>query len=239
MAIQFHCRTCQGWIEVDDEHAGAKAVCPFCQAINAVPIRSEPQTGATGGQGPSATTPAEPARRGVAEESVGGPPGRQASPAMPSQDFERDQDLFGTVRARMPATARAGSRLAMLGLIGLILAVLSIVMMAAVTAIAVANLPASLRQQLLHAQPASSEEARQLQKQVMEALMAFAEAHAWLGAVSWLSLLLWLVSLVANLAVVFSSGTHRRTHGWAGLVANTLVLFGCLCSSIMQRFMGS
>lgn len=40
MAIQFPCTQCGQPIEVDDEHAGKTAACPYCQAHVAVPLSS-------------------------------------------------------------------------------------------------------------------------------------------------------------------------------------------------------
>lgn len=37
MAIQFPCPQCTQQIEVDDEFAGAQAVCPYCQATVSIP----------------------------------------------------------------------------------------------------------------------------------------------------------------------------------------------------------
>lgn len=40
MPIQFRCTQCQQPIEVDDEHAGQAAACPYCQALVTVPSES-------------------------------------------------------------------------------------------------------------------------------------------------------------------------------------------------------
>lgn len=46
MAIQFRCTGCSQPIEVDDEHAGRAAACPYCQCVVTVPMAStlDPQT---------------------------------------------------------------------------------------------------------------------------------------------------------------------------------------------------
>jgi hypothetical protein len=41
MAIQFACPSCQRPIEVDDEVAGSKAACPYCQSVVTAPASSE------------------------------------------------------------------------------------------------------------------------------------------------------------------------------------------------------
>lgn len=40
MAIQFSCSHCGQPIEVDDEHAGQQAACPYCRSVVKVPIES-------------------------------------------------------------------------------------------------------------------------------------------------------------------------------------------------------
>lgn len=40
MAIQFRCPRCSRAIEVDDEHAGGEALCPFCDQAVPVPLES-------------------------------------------------------------------------------------------------------------------------------------------------------------------------------------------------------
>lgn len=40
MAIQFQCPGCKQPIEVDDEHAGKTAACPYCRGVITVPQQS-------------------------------------------------------------------------------------------------------------------------------------------------------------------------------------------------------
>ncbi len=61
MPIQFRCSGCGQPIEVDDEHAGKLAACPYCQRVVAVPQTSNFEPG-----------PIPPARPGPPVE--GGPP---------------------------------------------------------------------------------------------------------------------------------------------------------------------
>lgn len=44
MAIQFNCPSCRQPIEVDDEHAGQVASCPYCRGVVTVPPTSTYQT---------------------------------------------------------------------------------------------------------------------------------------------------------------------------------------------------
>ena len=44
MAIQFNCPSCRQPIEVDDEHAGQVASCPYCRGVVTVPQTSTYQT---------------------------------------------------------------------------------------------------------------------------------------------------------------------------------------------------
>lgn len=77
MSIQFTCSQCGQPIEVDDEHAGKTAACPFCQHLVTVPPQSTFQ--------PETVTPARPAGTSVAS------PGEQTdalptvAPAYPYQ----------------------------------------------------------------------------------------------------------------------------------------------------------
>lgn len=82
MAIQFCCTQCGQPIEVDDEHAGRTAACPYCQHLVSVPHEStfEPHAavsaravgptpvppGASDEQGPPHRVPVPPQRRRVA-----------------------------------------------------------------------------------------------------------------------------------------------------------------------------
>jgi DNA-directed RNA polymerase subunit RPC12/RpoP len=45
MSIQFRCTSCQQPIEVDDEHAGQHAACPYCRTVITVPAQSTLESG--------------------------------------------------------------------------------------------------------------------------------------------------------------------------------------------------
>src|SRR4030042_1105980 len=53
MSIQFRCTHCAQPIEVDDEHAGREAQCPYCQEVARVPAESTYRALA-GANGPAA-----------------------------------------------------------------------------------------------------------------------------------------------------------------------------------------
>jgi hypothetical protein len=65
------------------------------------------------------------------------------------------------------------------------------------------------------------------------------DSHAWLKTVASLGLVPWIMSVILNVRVAFARGQHRRRYAWAGLAVDTVVLSACVCSSIMQRWMGS
>jgi hypothetical protein len=229
MPIQFHCKSCQGWIEVDDEHAGGKAICPFCQVVNGVP--GEPRK-------PQPARPAQESGAGPAGQApeVKGPypgvPGEPGRPGVPERDFGR----FGAGRAGPPPGSKRLTRIGMLGLAG---AILSIVLMIAPVAVAFRHLPLSLQKQILESQDLTAKQANDLQKKVIEQLANVAREKSWIEQAVSVGVLLWLLSLVLNFSVVFSAGAHRRTYAWAGLMVNSVLLFICVCSGIIQRFMGS
>jgi hypothetical protein len=255
MPIQFHCKSCQGWIEVDDEHAGGRAICPFCQVVNGVPGEPrkpqparpalEPGAGPTG-QAPGVKdsypgAPGEPSRTGAPEGSGGTPLEQQERERPRYGRPEGDFGLFGAGRAGPPPPPPPprGNRLTRIGILGLAGAILSIVLMIGPVVIAFRHLPATLQKQILQSQDLTPEQVKDLQKKVMEELTNVAREKSWIERTVSVGVLLWVLSMVLNCSVVFSAGTHRRGCGWAGLMVNSVLLFLCLCSGIMQRFMGS
>jgi hypothetical protein len=247
MPIQFHCKSCQGWIEVDDEHSGGKAICPFCQTVNGVPGELRK---------PQPARPAQEPGAGPAGQALGGqgsyrdvsssPGGPEIPVSKPLEQQEREQTRYGgpdgdlgrfdTGKTGLPPPGRRLTRIGMLGLVG---AILSIVLMIAPMAIAFRHLPAPLLKQVLQSQDLTAEQTKDVQKKVMEELTNVAREKSWIERTVSVGMLLWILSLVMNFSVVFSAGLHRRRCAWAGLMVNSVLLFLCLCSGIMQRFMGS
>jgi hypothetical protein len=66
MPIQYQCTGCQQPIEVDDEHAGKSAACPYCRQVATIPLQST--------YAPSAAIAARPA--GAGAYGAGWPAGR-------------------------------------------------------------------------------------------------------------------------------------------------------------------
>jgi hypothetical protein len=237
MPIQFRCKKCQGWIEVDDEHAGTQAICPFCQVVSSVPVQSESLISArpvSPESAADATVP--PSREKPAETS---PDANQDLESSPTDSFPPYQERFDARQAGLPTTDRAALRRTRIGRIGLAMAILSIVLMTTPTVIALLNLPVSLRQRMWQHAPEDADGLRALQKEVMEQTATFMQDHSWLAALGSLGLVLWLTSLAMNISVIFSTGWHRRGSAWAGLAVNTILLFVFLCSGMMQRLIGS
>ncbi len=78
MAIQFACPGCQQPIEVDAEHAGRMATCPYCHRVVTVPLESTYQ--------PESVAPARPAAlpdsgSGVPRQPYQGETGLHVGPA--------------------------------------------------------------------------------------------------------------------------------------------------------------
>ncbi len=222
MPIEFHCKSCSSRIEVDDEHAGGKAICPFCQTINSVPKGSEPPITAR----PAEHTPDVP---------VSNPPKRGKS----TPSFESEPGIFDAGRAGLPTPPPATLRRTRLGMLGLAGAILSIVLMVVPVVLGFRHLPAPLKQQFWQMQDMTPQQRQEFQKQATEELVKIAQDRPLLGGLPSLGLLLWIVSLAMNISMIFSTGMHRRTSAWAGLGINTIVLFACLCSGMIQRLAGS
>jgi hypothetical protein len=251
MPIQFHCNKCQGWIEVDDEHAGGKAICPFCQAVNAVPgearkpSTARPAEGAEptpagespAGKGPYTGVPTEPTRPGMPEVPVSKPleERERARRGRAEGDFGR----FDAGRAGLPPPAPGSLRLTRIGLFGLVGTIVSFVLMIVPITAIFRHLPEPLREQISTSQELTPEQAKDLQKKTTEELPNIVQERPWIQWLFLFSLLLWIASLVLNLSVIFAAGPHRRTYAWAGVAINPILLFLCMCSGIMQRFMGS
>ena len=252
MPIQFHCENCQGWIEVDDEHAGGKAICPFCQTVNSVPGESRkaqppglaqesgagPTGQAPGGQSPYTGVPAEPPRPGVAEVPVSKPLEQQERERTRYGGSQGDLGRFDSGRAGLPPPP-PGNRLTRIGMFGLAGAILSILLMIVSMTAIFRHLPEPLREQISTSQDLTPEQAREFQKKVTEELPNIVQERPWIQWVFLFGLLLWIASIVLNLSVIFAAGMHRRSYAWAGLAASPILLCLCLCSGIMQRFMGS
>lgn len=245
MPVQFDCKKCHKWIEVDTEHAGGKAICPFCQEINDVPKGSEPPMARPAGETATAAEQ-RPYKGGPAEPTLSEPPEIPVSKPRDTREvqegsgrIEPDQGRFDAERVGLPTGPRSG-RLMRAGMLGLVGTVASIVLMLVPLAAMYRHLPTDLKQQFLQPeQKMTPEQAQEFQKKVMDEGANIARQHPWIGSVGFLGMLLWVTSLVVNLSVVFSAGMHRRGYAWAGLMVNVILLFPCLCSSIIQRFMGS
>ncbi len=236
MPIQFRCRECNQWIEVDAEHAGAKAACPFCQAVNAVPESPEqPERPEPDHPDLYTHVPTETTSEGEPDVPVSKPPERRP-PTHPEWPDQREQARFDAERAGLPRPGRTW--LTHAGLASLIGAVLSIGMMALPIAMAMHNLPPSIRQRALSGERIEPAEARQMQAQAVEHIQTYFQTHTALSLTLTLGGFLWLASLATSLIVVFSAGEHRRTYGYAALTVNAILLSLCVCSGIMQSLAG-
>ena len=238
MPIQFRCVKCQGWIEVDDEHAGAKAICPFCQSVNSVPrVSEQPISARPADHNPYTGVPTESTQPGTPGDLPNKPP-REFQPAG-TERFEPEQGRFDAERAGWPLPPLANQRLTRIGMLGLAGAILSIGLMIAAGTAAIRLLPAPLQQQVLQSQGLSLQQRQHIQEQVMDQLQTIVQEHAWLEYLGWFGLILWITSLIVNIRVILARGGHRRSYAWAGIAINTIVLFTCLCSGIIQRLAGS
>jgi DNA-directed RNA polymerase subunit RPC12/RpoP len=100
MPIQFHCSSCGQPIEVDDEHAGQAAACPYCRQLVTVPPQSTyyPSEGAAAR--PAGPDTAPPPFGPASAEPPGGPalgppPITGIPPAPPGPDRQRTARTYG------------------------------------------------------------------------------------------------------------------------------------------------
>lgn len=266
MPIQFHCNKCQGWIEVDDEYAGSKAICPFCQAINNVPGEArkgpvarpaggeehrpagkgaEPSSAEEGphaygpeGTGPYTDVPTESTRPGAPEVPISKPLSEHERERLRHERAERDLGRFDASRAGLPPPPPRSQRLTRLGAFGLVGAILSIVLMIVPATIGIRYLPKDTLDQFSRMQELPPDQRQEFMQEATTQFAQVLEDRPWIGAAVMFGMLLWVVSLAANVTVAFSAGFHRRGHAWAGLAVNAILLFLCLCSGIMQRVAG-
>lgn len=104
MPIQFRCAQCGQPIEVDDEHAGRAAACPFCRHVVAVPAEST--------YGPTDVVTA----RGVAPVPQGGAAAAGSSPPLaagptPAQRAAQNYGSYALVFTLIGALLLGGAAL--------------------------------------------------------------------------------------------------------------------------------
>jgi endogenous inhibitor of DNA gyrase (YacG/DUF329 family) len=114
MAIQFQCPGCSQPIEVDAEHAGSVAACPYCQQVVNVPHESTYR--------PAEVPPARPA----AFSPGGNPPGVYGAPLPPPGGLH-----VGPVVDPRSRTARRVGILALLAIAAALVLFMTVAIMAA------------------------------------------------------------------------------------------------------------
>lgn len=221
MPIQFRCQKCSQWLEVDEPHAGGKAICPYCQAINDVPKQP-----AENNQARAPANPDEPAQEGEKSPYTGvsAEHTRPTAPDVPArkplEEEERssrapapgeyDEGWFDAGRSGLPTPPGAGR----LGKIGLVLTLIAWGMVLAVNIATFVLVPVDLLKKL----------------QTPSGLQTLLE-HPWLIAIIVASLLAFLADIVGlsmSLATLFGSRPGGKGYALAGAIAGgMLLLFAC------------
>jgi len=225
MPVQFQCQECRQWLEVDDEHVGGKAVCPFCQAVTDVPAQAAPAQTAP---------PAEAATYAGSVQEPGpssqAPSGLESDAAGPAEEAA-DRAGYGPVRfdaeeVGLPGRAAAKARLGWLAPAGLVAAVLGFLLLV----IAVRTMTAAMVELV--------PEDGQLSQQDIAAMQErFAELQAekpWLmvALFGWIGLS--VAGFALSLVALLTPGVPRRGLAWAGVVISGSP-FLCICSSLILR----
>lgn len=216
MAIQFQCQNCKKWLEVDDENAGGKAVCPYCQSINTVTPVARP---AGQMQPQPAPLPASPPMR---EEPAGQrwePPAHQPGP-------------FDAAREGLPVAQTERRRVGWLGPLGLIASVLGAGLLFVGFAMLVSRIPPAMQQKLVNA---TDQVARQeAMQELNQELMRLAEQEPQLVAAIFGGVILLVVGFILSLLGAVLPGPRKRGWAYAGMAVGGVLLLVCLCSGIMQ-----
>jgi hypothetical protein len=215
MAIQFACPSCAQPIEVDDEHAGRMATCPYCRRVVTVPTASTMGTAAA----PSARPLPGEAPVSPGPNDAGTAPGevfRPASPPAPTLGYPASGPLSPELQARQRAARSFGNYALICAGLALALFLVSAVVGAIMT---------------LGAQKAGG--APMTMEQVQKTLQQ-GPAAGWISAAGMGMMFFALTGLVLSIVSVAMSRSSWR--GWAALVIAGL-LFSCMCLSAVAQML--
>ncbi len=203
MAIQFRCSHCQKPIEVDDEHAGGEALCPFCRQRVPVPDASTLAP---------AARPVEPTGEAptvAPGPDVPEPPALHTLPAMPSAEA-----LARQMAARSFARYAIVSALLCYGLFFSVLGYGCVVSVRAFVAISGSG------------QPPTTQQIEQAQKELMESL----QSQPWVQAAQ---LGATFFALVGTLLAIVSLRQQRTGNWPAVLsLVGCGLYMTCTCGSV-------
>ena len=208
MAIQFHCANCGQPIEVDQEHAGRTAACPYCQSMIRAPTES---TLAGGG-----VVAARPGPDLGSTEALTPPPPLPGYGALTGQP-----GLPAGVPA--PEPRRAAARV--WGNFGLVAGVLGVGLMILLYVIFIAG----FGQKIVELQKEFPD-----QKAFTEAAQKEFQASPWIGTIAGLACGTFFFSIV-GLVLGIVSLVQSRAGNWRGWVSVLLgsVFFGCFCVALI------
>lgn len=213
MAIQFHCANCGQPIEVDQEHAGRTAACPYCQSMIRVPTES---TLASGG-----VVAARPGPDLGSTEALTPPP--------PLPGYGASTGLPG-LPAGVPALEPRRAAARVWGNFGLIAGVLGITLMVVLFLTSAAAFGKRLSElQREYPDPKALSEALQTKE-----LQAEFQGNPWIATIAGLSCGTFFFSIV-GLVLGIVSLVQSRARNWRGWVSVLLgsVFFGCFCFALI------
>ena len=205
MAIQFHCSNCGQPIEVDDEHAGKTAACPYCRQVAAVPRESTYQPGQTATARPAATEGQTPL------------PESPRLDAAPSADPTAPLTYAAPPSAALTDRQRAAAAFGKYALICAGIVIALFVFVAVSGAMSFSRIAAANKGRVL----TWDEIMEQSQK---------SPVSPWAGAATWG--LLFVALLGATLAVVSLTQSRANWRGWTALVLCGGSLL-CICGLVV------
>jgi hypothetical protein len=208
MSIQFFCTSCGQPIEVDDEHAGKTAACPYCRQLVSVPAESTYRPG---------QPPPTPA--GAATAPFNSPEPQRPLEPPPAGNSGAPLPLPLPVQVERQARART------FGNAALACTALSLALFVAYTALALPLILRAMPQQQGKATPDFQKLSEDLQHMPAAPFLAGAQCGFLFFAVAGLAL--GIVSVIQS-----RSGNWR---GWVGLsVSGFFVL--CTCGLLILSF---
>lgn len=227
MPIQFQCQQCQQWLEVDDEHIGGKAVCPFCQSLSDVPARAAPARLGSESEVPARTGPADQPEP-VDQTSLREQPLPSASPDEVQTAYTAGS--FEAERISPPGRGAPLGRLGWLGPAGLAASLLGLVLL-----VLFASVVIPVVEDLV---PQDGELTEQDIAALQERFADLQGEKPWLMPV----LLGWIGSgmtgVILSLVVLLIPGAPRKGFAWAGLVIGGCP-FLCICPLSILRTISS
>jgi len=229
MAVKFRCEQCGAWLEVDDEHVGGQAICPFCQKVTGVPPAREVRTSADGTL-PSAATDESMAGQSPHTLGPAGWADRQERPHEQAATVETTpHEPFGTtaVDLRLPSAAK-DSRVTWLGPIAFATSAAGLVLFL----ISIITIGMYLQPYMPVEGPLTEQDLANLQQQHATLM----KEKPWLAWTTMGGMILSVVGLTLSaVSLGILQNPRARLWAWAGLVTSGGTIL-CICSGLLFYF---